>query len=83
MNIYSITDLRQKTTKVIASALANSYVHIIQNSRSKVALVDSEYLKMLQEAYEDYVDTLEYDRTVNLPRISLEDHLKEYNSKKK
>jgi len=82
MNMYSITDLRQKTTKVIESALANNYVHIIQNSRSKVALVDSDYLEMLQESYEDYLDVQEYDRHVNDPRISLEDHLKEYSSKK-
>lgn len=83
MNMYSVTDLRQKTTRVIESALINNYVHIIQNSKSKVALVDSGYLRMLQESYEDYLDTLEYDRTVNLPRITLEDHLKEYNRRSK
>ncbi len=82
MNIFSITDLRQKTTKVIESALANNYVHIIQNSRSKVALVSGEYLKVLQDAYEDSLDTQEFDRAVNEPRISLEKHLKEYNKKK-
>ncbi len=78
MNIFSITDLRQKTTKVIESALANNYVHIIQNSKSKVAMVSGEYLKTLQEAYEDYLDMQEFDRHINEPRISLDDYLAKY-----
>ncbi len=81
MNTYTVTDLRHKTSDVIAAATSLGYVHIIQNSKPKVAVVDSEYLASLQEAYEDYMDTLEFDRTVNLPTISLEDHLQEYDKK--
>ena len=78
MNTYSITDLRQRTLEVVNAASALGYVQIIQNSKAKVAVVDSGYLAALQEAHEDYLDTLEFDRTVNLPTITLEEHLRKY-----
>ena len=81
MITYSVTDLRQRTSDVIATAMADGYVHIIQNSKPKVAVVDSSYLAALQEAYEDRLDVEEFDRTIGLPTISLEEHLKEYNKK--
>ena len=31
--------------------------------------------KQLQKAYEEYLETVEYDRTINLERIPLEKHL--------
>lgn len=77
MNTYSITDLRQKTLDVVNAAQALGYVQIIHNSKAKVAVVDSEYLAALQEAYEDYLDSLEFDRTINLPRITLDEYLKQ------
>ena len=62
MQIYSVTDLRQKTNEVINAALSSGYVPIIQNSKNKVSLVDSLYLASLQEAYEDNLDAQEADR---------------------
>lgn len=83
MITYSVTDLRQKTSDVIATAMADGYVHIIQNSKPKVAVVDSDYLSALQEAFEDQMDVKEFDRTIGLPTISLEEHMHEYNKKHK
>lgn len=83
MNMYSVTDLRHKTKEVIESAIENDYVHIIQNSKAKVVLVDSGYFEAARDAYEDYLDVQEFDRTIDEPRVSLEDHLKQYNKKKK
>lgn len=71
---FTVTDLRKKTKKVMKAAEESGYVHIFHRSRAKVSLIDSAYLKVLQSAYEDYLDTLEFDRTVNLKRIPLEIH---------
>ena len=77
MNTFSITDLRHKTLDVVNAAKANGYVHIIQNSKADIAIVDSQYLLSLQEAYEDNMDTIEFDRTVNdKPVITLDEYLK-------
>jgi len=76
MITYSVTDLRQKTSDVIATAMADGYVHIIQNSKPKVAVVDSEYLSALQEAYENQLDVEEFDRVKDDPPfISLDEYL--------
>jgi len=83
MNTYSITDLRQKTLDVVNAAQAHGYVQIIHNSKAKVAVVDSQYLAALQEAYEDCLDTLEFDRTVDLPTITLDEYLKHRMAKDK
>ena len=83
LNTYSVTDLRQKTLDVINAAQAQGYVHVIQNSKAKVAVVDVAYLAALQEAYEDYLDSVEFDKTAEQPRISLEDHLRIYDKKQK
>ena len=78
---YSITDLRHKTLKVLKDALDLGYVNLVQRSKTKAALVDIEYLRALQEAYENYLDTLEFDKTINLKRIPLEVHKKRFNIK--
>lgn len=76
MNAYSITDLRQKTLDVVNAAQALGYVQIIQNSKAKVAVVDSQYLSSLQEAYEDYLDMLEFDRVKDDPPVmTLDEYL--------
>ena len=82
MNTFSITDLRHKTLDVVNAAKANGYVHIIQNSKADIALVDSQYLLSLQEAYEDQMDIIEFDKTVNEPTISLEEYLKKRSARK-
>ena len=73
---FSVTDLRHQTTKVFKEALAKGYVYLVRRSKPEFALVDIEYLKALQEAYEDHLDTVEFDKTVDLKRISLADHKK-------
>lgn len=83
MITYSITDLRQKTLDVVNAAQSQGYVHIVHNSKAKVAVVDSQYLAALQEAYEDYLDTLEFDRTKDLPTVSLDAYLEKREAKKK
>lgn len=76
MITYSVTDLRQKTSDVIATAMADGYVHIIQNSKPKIAVVDSDYLSALQEAYEDQMDVEEFDRVKDDPPfMSLDEYL--------
>lgn len=61
---YSITDLRHKTLKVLKHALELGYVSLVHRSKTKAAIVDIEYLKALHEAYEDYMDTLEFDKAI-------------------
>lgn len=41
-------------------------------------MVDIDYLKALQEAYEDYFNVAEFDQTIKLKKISLEEHQKQY-----
>ncbi len=77
MITYSVTELRQKTSAVISTALAQGYVHIIKNSKTPVAVVDSKYLATLQEAYEDAMDVQTADKHVNEPTISIEEYLEE------
>ncbi len=68
---FSVTDLRHKTNKVLKAAEERGYVYLIRHSKTKAAVVDTNYLAALQEAYEDYLDTLEFDKTIGLKRIPL------------
>lgn len=67
----TITDLRHRTNKVLLKAEENSYIYLLRRSKPTVAIVDIKYLSALQEAYEDYLDTLEYDQTIKLKKIPL------------
>ena len=67
----TITDLRHKTNKVLLKAEERGYVYLLRRSKVAAAVVDVKYLTALQEAYEDYLDTLEFDRTIKLKRIPL------------
>lgn len=67
----TITDLRHKTNKVLLQAEEKGYVYLLRRSKPAAAVVDIKYLEALQEAYEDYLDTLEFDRTIKLKRIPL------------
>lgn len=78
-NTYSITDLRQKTLDVVNAAQTAGYVQIVHNSKPTVAVVDTKYLEALQEAYEDYLDILEIERTKNEPTVSLDEYLAKRN----
>ncbi|OGK17495.1 hypothetical protein A2774_05630 [Candidatus Roizmanbacteria bacterium RIFCSPHIGHO2_01_FULL_39_12c] len=67
----TITDLRHKTNKVLLKAEEKGYVYLLRRSKIAAAVVDIKYLNDLQEAYEDYLDTLEYDKTIKLKRNPL------------
>lgn len=62
MNTFSITDLRHKTSTVLAAAQQFGYVSLVKNSQQNTYIVDAKYFQALQEAYEDYLDILEYDK---------------------
>ena len=63
-NSFSITDLRQKTTDVLLAAKQMGYVTVVKNSKNDAYVVDPKYFLALQEAYEDYLDILEYDQGI-------------------
>lgn len=77
-NTLSVTDLRRKSAQVLKNLEEEKFFLLLQNSKPKGALVDLEYLKMLQETFEDYLDTLEFDKTINLKRIPFSQHQKKY-----
>jgi len=67
----TITELRHKTNKVLLKAEEMGYVYLLRRSKLTAAVVDIKYLEALQEAYEDYLDTLEFDQTIKLKRVPL------------
>lgn len=77
-NTYSITDLRQKTSKVLKDAEEKGVIYVLYRSKVKAALVDAAYLEALQQSHEDYLDMLEFDQTIKLPRIPLAEHKKRH-----
>lgn len=77
----TVTDLRRKSAWVLNNLNEEKLFLLLQNSKPKGALVDLEYLKMLQTAYEDYMDVLEFDKAINDKTTSWEKYKKQ--SKKK
>lgn len=73
---FSVTDLRHNTNEVLKQALAKGYVYLIRHSKAEAAVVDLGYFRALEEAYENYLDTIEFDKTINLKRIPLAIHKK-------
>ena len=78
LHTFSVTDLRHKTSHVLSEATKRGMVYLVSHSKPKAAVVDIAYLQALQEAYEGYLDILEYDRTKDLARVPLAKHKKEY-----
>lgn len=76
LDTFSITDLRHKTNIVLRNAKNKGVSYLFRHSKAEAALVDIAYLNALQKAYEDYLDTLEFDQTVTQKRISLKEHIK-------
>lgn len=72
----TITELRHKTNQVLSQAAEKGLVYLLRRSKLEAAIVDIHYLNALQEAYEDYIDTLEFDKTIHLKRIPLAKHKK-------
>lgn len=74
---FSVTDLRHQTSNVLKMANEQGFVILLRNSKPEAAVVDIKYLDALREAYEDQLDTIEFDRTINLKRIPLDQHIKQ------
>jgi prevent-host-death family protein len=76
MDTFSVTDLRHKTNIVLKRVAEKGMVYLVRHSKSEAAIVDAAYFNALKEAYENYLDTMEFDRTISLKRIPLETHLR-------
>ena len=77
MNIPStvtITDLRRRSAQLLKDLPEEKLFLLMQNSQAKGAVVDLDYLKMLQQAYEDYLDMLTYDQTISESRVPWEEY---------
>ena len=72
INTFSVTDLRHKTNRVLKEAAEKGIVYLVRHSKTEAALVDLDYFNALREVYEDYLDTVEFDKTIKLKRISLD-----------
>ena len=72
--MFSITDLRLNPLKVLAEAKTRGFAYLLRRSKAEAAIVDIDYLNALQDAYEDSLDTIEFDQTVSLKRIPLSRH---------
>ena len=83
MSTFSVTDLRHNTLKVLKTARTEGIAYLLRHSKAEAALVDIDYLAALQEAYEDYLDILEAEKTIKLPRIPLKEHERRYQSQTK
>jgi len=77
----TVTDLRRKSAWALNNLNEEKLFLLLQNSKPKGALVDLEYLKMLQGAYEDYLDVLEFDKAINEKTISWKKYKKESRKK--
>ncbi len=76
-NTLTITDLRRKSAQIMKRLPQEKLYLLIQNSKAKGAVIDLDYLKTLQRAYEDYLDIQTFDQRANEPSISWEKYLAE------
>lgn len=76
IDTFSVTDLRHKTSQILDTLAEKGVVYLIRHAKPEAALVDIKYLTALQDAYEDYIDTIEFDKTIHLKRIALSEHKK-------
>lgn len=74
-NTVTITDLRRKSAQIMKRLPQEKLYLLIQNSKAKGAIVDLEYFKTLQQAYEDYLDLQTFDKAVKEPTIPWEKYL--------
>lgn len=72
IDTYSITDLRHKTNKVLSTVASKGIAYVIRHSKATAAVINIDYLNALTQAYEDYCDIVEFDRTIGLKRVPLE-----------
>lgn len=85
MNIFSITDLRHQTLKVISAAKRYGYVNVVKNSKAEVVIADPKWIKKLADAYEELLDIQEAEKGLNSlkgnPPIPFSQAIKNYNKK--
>lgn len=81
MNTFTVTDLRHRTNAVLKEASNHGFAYLFRRSRLEAAVVDPLYLRALQEASEDYLDIIEFDKTVGLKRLPLEAHKKKFSNR--
>ena len=75
LNTISISELKQHPARALNDVVVSQKPKIIvQRSTPKAVIMDIDYFNALQEAYEDYLDTLEFDKTISLKRVSLKHH---------
>ena len=77
-NTFSVTDLRHKTNKILDKVGEVGLAFLVRRSKTEAAIIDIEYLRALQEAYEDYMDTLDFDENIKQKRVALNQHKKKY-----
>lgn len=70
----TVTDLRRKSASILKSLDKEKLLLLLQNSKPRGVLVELKYIKMLQEAYEDYMDILAFDKAVKEPVINWEEY---------
>ena len=78
----TVTDLRRKSAKVLKDLSEEKLFLLLQNSKLKGVVVDIDYFKMLQEVYEDYLDTQEFDKTIKEPVTSWKEYKKKSSKKR-
>lgn len=72
----TVTDLRRKSAQIMKELPEEKLYLLVQNSKARGALVDLEYFKMLQAAYEEYMDILTYDEAEKEPTMTWEEYKK-------
>ena len=75
-NTISVTDLRRKVAEVLEGLEKDKLYLILQNYKPKGVLADLEYIKTLQEAYEDYLDIINFDDRKEESEISWDEYKK-------
>lgn len=75
-NTISVTDLRRKSAEVLDNLEKDKLYLLLQNSKPKGVLVDLEYIKMLQSAYEDYLDIQTFDNRSQEAEVTWKEYKK-------
>ncbi|MBU0569963.1 hypothetical protein KKB40_04245 [Patescibacteria group bacterium] len=78
----TVTDLRRKSAKILNDLPQEKLLLLLQNSKLKGVLVDVDYFKMLQQAYEDFLDIQTFDEVIKEPVVSWKKYKKQSLGKK-
>lgn len=78
----TVTDLRRKSAKILNDLPQEKLLLLLQNSKLKGVLVDVDYFRMLQQAYEDFLDIQTFDEAIKESTVSWKKYKKQSLSKK-